>query len=107
MQIALPGLFGMVERQVADIHSGLLDQLNVLVFSGQIDIGRVGELADVDSTGLQFQKAHRIFRDGTKYDFIQIGAAGFIPVVRKFFQNYLIVLDPFYKFERTGSNRIS
>ncbi len=107
MQVALPGLFGVVKRQVTDVHAGLFDQLDVLVFAGQIDISRVGELADMDSAGFQLQKAHRIFRDGAKHDFVQVGTAGFIPVSRRFGQDNTIVLDPFDKSKRAGPDGIS
>ena len=61
----------------------------------------------MDAAGFQFQKAHRIFRDGTKDDFVQIGTGGFVPVVFVFFQDNLIVFDPFDEFERTGSNGVT
>ncbi len=103
----LPQRFGEIEAQIPDIHAGLGNDLQVGIFCGQGNVSRIGELADVDVSGLEFQKTHRVFRDGAEHHFVQPGPPGFVPVFIKSFQHNLIILDPFDKFEGAGSHRIA
>jgi hypothetical protein len=93
VEVAFPGFLGVVEREVADVHARLGGQLQVGVLFCQRNVGRVGELADVDVAGFEFQKADRVFRNGAENDFVQIGSAD-CPSNFELFQDDAVVLDP-------------
>ncbi len=70
-----PERLGMVEREIADIHSRLRDELEIGILLGQWNICWIGKLADVDVACLQLQKTNRVFWNGSEDQFIEVGAA--------------------------------